>query len=167
MKGIVTEAYFLWHANCNNKIAYAPSIGNSTIKDLEKCKKYIDDFNYIFMREKSGSSIIEKLTGRDDIQDALDPTLLLTSDQWDRLTNKRYKGKKPYILCYTIGYEIMPIVQKLAKRLNMDIKVIAYDKYYYGKNITNYPSAGPIEFLDLIKNADFYVRILFMDYYFR
>lgn len=153
MKEIMTEVHFLWHKEFKNKIAYAPSLGSSTFKDISKYKKYIEKFDYIFMREKSGAAIIERLINKEPIQDVLDPTLLLTADEWKKVTNKKYKGKKPYLLCYSIGYEIMAIVRELGKRLDLEIKIIAYDNYYIGNNMVNYPSTGPIEFLDLVRDA--------------
>lgn len=88
------------------KISYAASIGLSEVDEnyALKMKKYLSDFNYISVREDAANKMLTKLTGRNDIKTLIDPTMLLTSKEWERVMKKPkiYKGEK-YILLYFLG----------------------------------------------------------------
>ena len=68
------------------RIAYAPSIGyNQTptkIIDIFK-KKYVNEIIFLSVREKHGAVLIKEATGR-DAHVVLDPSLLLTKEQWEK-----------------------------------------------------------------------------------
>ena len=65
------------------RVAYAASFGNEKIqdainsKDIEYLQPYLDNFDAVSVREKSGVSIIRKAWKRRDVEVVLDPTLLL------------------------------------------------------------------------------------------
>ena len=134
-------------------ISYAASFGIGTVntKKRNKYKKYLENMDTISVREKKGVEIIENLTGRKDINVNVDPTLLLTSDEWEKLEKKpsMYDGK-PYILTYFLGGKNEDVEKKIIKyaeenNLNI-IDVISKDSPYY--------NIGPSEFLYLEKNAN-------------
>ena len=69
---------------------YSGSFGISELEEQlkTKYKNGLKNFNYISVREDAGKKIIEKLTNRKDIDVLIDPTLLLTTEEWDKLIQK-------------------------------------------------------------------------------
>lgn len=145
------SVYFLAFANQDKRIAYAPSFGVSQIAPeyQEKYKKMISDIPFLSVREDEGANIIKNLTGR-EAPVLLDPTLLLTKEQWLRVAKKaKFKPEGKYIVTYFLGgmpEEYKKRIKKLAekKRLKLvslgDIK----EKYYL---------SGPDEFIDYISGC--------------
>lgn len=77
------EPYFLSFVKDGKKIAYAASIGHSQlpISLTQYYRRYLQEFDSISMREKQGSQIVSNLLGL-PIKTVLDPTLLLTPEEW-------------------------------------------------------------------------------------
>lgn len=139
----------------HKRISYAASFGVSYIpqKYEKNIKKYIKNFKSISVRENSGKKIIEELTGRTDVEVLIDPTMLLTPDDWDRVSNKpcqinKFNGKK-YILNYFLGdisCEVKNEIERFAKDNNCEIvNLLEKNDPFYG--------VGPSEFLYLEKHA--------------
>ena len=136
----------------NKIIAFAPSFGVNTIKDkdIDWYKKIISNIKYLSVREDAGKKIIEDLSKRNDAQVLLDPTMLLTSNEWDKIAckPKMLKSKK-YILNYFLG--------ELSESRKKEIEKIAKENQCEVINIMDqkspYYSCGPSEFLYLEKNA--------------
>ena len=87
------------------RIAYAPSFGVPTIPEgmQAELKGYLDGFSYLSARETQGSAIIRDIAGK-DAPVVLDPTLLLTADQWASMADHPANYPKGgYILCYCIS----------------------------------------------------------------
>ena len=137
------------------KISYAASIGISNISTTKNnfIADGLQNFKSISVREDSGKKIIEELTGRNDIEVLIDPTMLLTTEEWNKVSIKpknfdKLNGKK-YILNYFLG-ELSEVrkreIEKIAK--DNDCEIINL----LDKNDPFYIS-GPSEFLYLEKNA--------------
>ncbi len=144
------------------KAAYAPSFGVSEIP--EKYLKFYHDYlfriNYLSCREKSGIKLIKDISGRNSLH-VCDPTMLLSGKQWEELVlHPKYKNEK-FIFCYLLGNN--PKQRSLAKSLKelTELKIIALTHIdEYVKSDENYAdeapyNVGPIEFLDLIKHAEY------------
>lgn len=137
-------------------ISYAASFGTDTIagKKKKRYAKYLKRMDAISVREEKGKELAEYMTGRDDIYVHVDPTLLLTAEEWFPLEKEPvlYKGER-YILKYFLGERNKEIDWKLeeyAKKNNLTIiDVISKDSPYY--------NIGPSEFLFLERNADLIV----------
>lgn len=139
----------------NKKIAFSASIGVNSIPDnlKEKYARCINKFKCISLREDRGKEIIEELTGRKDVEVLIDPTMLLTSEEWDKVSNRpkqldKIKEEK-YILNYFLG-ELSDFrkkeIERIAKENNCHIINILdkKDPFYV---------SGPSEFLYLEKHA--------------
>lgn len=105
----VDPFYFLQFVSREKRIAYAPSIGlNGVRKDLQpKFKEYVSQFPKLSVREDKGRDIINQLTGL-TAKVVLDPTLLLTSEDWLEIAGKESCQKynleeNGYIFCYFLG----------------------------------------------------------------
>ena len=138
-------------------ISYAASMGilpdNDT--DKEKVKKLVSHLEKISVREEGLQRLLQSL-GFADVTLSLDPTLLLTSEQWDKhLPTERYTGDK-YVLVYVMGSNAFNLseIKKFAD--SKGLKMIVLRGYATTKETkTNITSAGPLEFVRLIKNAEY------------
>ncbi|HBJ12567.1 MAG TPA: hypothetical protein DDY53_04515 [Clostridiales bacterium] len=135
----------------NNKCAFSASFGVNKLEDISN--SYIENLNnikYISVREDAGKSIIERITGRNDVQVLIDPTMLLTSEEWSMLALRPhcYNNQK-YILNYFLGDisdNVKNKINDIAKKYDCDvINILDKNSQYY--------MCGPSEFLFLEKNA--------------
>ncbi len=152
---VFDKNYFLdFVSNDSKKIAYAPSIGLSSIDNKyvrENMGKLINKFECLSIREEQGKKIIKNITDK-NAEVVLDPTLLLEKDEWNQEFNlKGDKGK--YILYYCLGNNKnnYKTAKKIAEKLRKELKVIPTDILDYKKE--KIENCGPEEFLKLIYNA--------------
>lgn len=156
-------AFFLPEIKIQNKITYAASIGKIESKDLIKYKNYMEDFNYISMRENRGKVIVQNLVKDKEIVQVLDPVFLLKKEKWEEFTkNSVFKPKKKnYLLFYVVNKNYFSLcykhAKKVAKSLNLDILILnaSYSINSFRKNTIH--DAGPIDFVKLIANAKFII----------
>ena len=146
-----SEIDFLSFASDEKKISFSASIGADSLPDYatEKYKEYLNNFKSISVREESAKKIIEALTGRKDVELLVDPTMLLTVDDWEEISQKpNFNYDSKYILSYFLGgsKEYVDIIRSIAEKNSCKIIDI------YDKNSVFY-SCGPQHFLDLEKNA--------------
>ncbi len=155
-------AYFLRFAGEKQRIAYAPSIGLPKLPDeyIETFIAYINDFDYVSVREKQGAEIIKSLCNR-DAKVVLDPTLLIGRDFWLTLLDNRYKKPhKQYIFCYIFSdkKKYCDYLKKIQERTNLPIIYINVSNLSYdGLHAQKKEFVDPLEFLQLLKNATFVV----------
>lgn len=78
---------FLTFAPYTKRLSFAASFGVSSIPDTQKerFKLRLNGMRYISVREKQGINLVTDLTGRDDVDLAIDPTLLLQINKWEEL----------------------------------------------------------------------------------
>ena len=114
---------FLKFADKEKRISYAASFGVTEINNIKTKKIFKDnltEMRYISVREMAGAELVKNLTGR-DVPVVVDPTLLLSKKEWQKLelVPEWYKGKK-YILTYFLGNP-SPIIEDLAKKNNWKV----------------------------------------------
>ena len=154
----IDYTYFLDFVDENkNKIAYAPSFGvkqNEYPYQNNKLKNLLNRFDYISVREEDGKYIIKKLINK-SVKIVLDPTLLLEKKQWNEFV-KVDMNKTKYILCYFLGEQkyYWKYVKKLQKETGLEIRIIPIQPEAYFKKGTIESEVGPMEFLDLMANAE-------------
>ncbi len=146
------EIYFLRFVDFHKRIAYAPSFGITEIPEeyKELYKLYLSEIPYLSVRELSGAKIIKDLTGR-DVPVLIDPTMLLTKEDW-LLISKPHKNKpkNKYLIAYFLGKitkEGKKIIRFLSKKYNLRIVYISNKKY------RKFFIVSPQEFIDYINNA--------------
>lgn len=130
------------------KIAFSASFGVDSIPYDQQIVDCLNDFKAISVREEAGAKIIKNLTGRDAIV-LVDPTMLLTKEEWRKISKKPRGAKKGYILTYFISPKCDEAKAKLEK--------IRGDKEVYellNPNDKVSRTAGPSEFLWLFDHAD-------------
>lgn len=146
------DTYFAKFSSKEKNISYAASFGLDYIKDdlKDTYKNGLNNFNYISVREDRGKELVEELTVRKDAEVVLDPTMLLTEEEWEKIIKKPKKLiSKKYILTYFLGElstERQEEIKRIAKENNCDI-IDALDKK------GDFYTIGPSEFLYLEKNA--------------
>lgn len=154
------DPYFLkFGPDKARRIAYASSFGVSEIP--QHAKRYYQEalsrYLSIGVRENTAVELIENLTGQ-KAEWVLDPTLLLTKDQWLQVAKPIADlPQEPYILIYELGN--IPYIKQLAlhlsKETDMPIVRICQNAAPEDKEeeIINIIDAGPAEFLYIFDKA--------------
>ena len=136
------------------KIAYAPSFGLPRLPEgmEEELKGFLKDYSALSVREKRGKDILRAVTDL-PVYDVLDPTLLLTGEEWGELARPVEQGS--YILCYLIGdMSVMaPTVRRLAEETGLPVVQLAGSRKKVLDKAKMVYSAGPREFLGLFRDA--------------
>ena len=137
------------------KIAYAPSFGVGRLPEgmEEELRGYLQGFSHLSVRESSGRDIVREAAGR-EAQVVLDPTLLLTAEEWSRLAAERtVRGE--YILCYCISRSapLEPYVRRLAEETGLPIVQLCGTRRKLHPKARLVLDAGPAEFLSLFRDA--------------
>lgn len=148
----VDQDMFLKFSKKSKNISYSASIGISEIpkNKVDFFINGIENISYISVREEKGKEIIEELTGRKDVYVLVDPTMLLTIEEWDKVSKKPKMLKNDkYILNYFLG--------ELSKERKEEIERIARENDCEIINLLDKNSpfyvCGPSEFLYLEKHA--------------
>lgn len=141
------------------RISYASSFGclNIPTEFRKSYSELISKFEMISVRESSGVSLVRELTNLDAKQ-VLDPSLLLTGEEWRRMEILPKTNRK-YVVCY--GRVAMNFVHKLAHDMagsEYDVVRINGKFIDFFKNNEHYIlDAGPREWLGLIDAAEIVV----------
>ena len=150
IKDLRLEDYFLTFADDVKKNSISASFGVNEIPD--KYRSYYSDnlskFSKISVREESGAHIVKDLIGK-DVPVLIDPVMMLSQDEWIHVEKKpRVDISKPYILEYYLGEKIAAI-NEWAEENGYEV----YD--LMKKNEAKLYSAGPGEFISLVRHASF------------
>lgn len=154
--GVSPTYYLQFEKDPKNKIAYAPSFGTDGVANRFKKKvaNALNGIGYLSVREKSGKELIKALTGR-DAERLIDPTFLLTKQEWGSIGVNPLKHKEPYILLYIMqrDEEVFRFAEKL--KAKMGIRLIEISRYGYNPGFVDETlvSVGPDEFLGLFRDA--------------
>lgn len=144
------------------KMAYAVSLGVSNLD--EATKEYYHNclitYNAISVREYDLIELLSPLSSK-KIEWLLDPTLLLTRCDWDKICAPR-KYKEQYIFTYFLGNSNAQrqLVRDFANRKGIKIINLPHACGYFNDNDkyfgdTKELSASPADFISLIKNATY------------
>lgn len=157
------EPYFLTFApDSARKISFAASFGVSEIEPnlRERYKEYLSRFDFISVREKNACDMVKQLVGK-DAECVLDPTLLLTKDEWMKVARQYDSVPEHYVLVYTLfeSPAIFSLAKKVAKEKGISVLRITKRAYFvsYIEGISNVSDAGPAEFISLIAGADYII----------
>ena len=134
-----------------------PSVASRMKADLQK-------FSHIAVREQRSVELLGKLLGRDDIKLVVDPTYLLSAEEWEAFGNKaeiEFKVPERYIFCYFVGDRRADVYERMVqdvKRFTGIQDVITLECYdrtrvYGGGRL--YKDAGPYEWVYLLRHASY------------
>ena len=143
---------FLKYIDKKKRISYAASFGVDKIpfKLQQHFKDVLNNMEYITVREEAGAKIVKDLTGR-DVNIVVDPTLLLTKEDWLKIAKcPKWCKNNNYIIAYFIGSisnNRQKQIDNIAKNLNT--KVV----YLFSDTNLDWAKIGPNEFIYLIANS--------------
>lgn len=152
---IFSEKAFGSFAPKEKKVSFSASFGVNYVpeKDSElykMCKEKIEDIRAISVREEAGKDIIKKLTGREDVEVLVDPTMMLKSEEWEKVMRRPENLKTDrFIVKSFLGNSSdnsWKEICRIAEENDCEIIDIS------DKN-SPYYNMGPAEFLYLEKNA--------------
>lgn len=152
----VFKPYYYLNFARKKKISYAASINSDFYPDDFKLpvSELLKDFSHISVRENDGKVLLESFIQK-KIEVSLDPTLLLTANEWQIVANKRH-SRRLYVLCYFLSYNetYLEYARNFARQRNLPL-------YFFSTNNQYRPfadkmvAAGPSEFISYIRNASF------------
>lgn len=151
--------YFLTFADSGKKYSYAASIATNKIPDKLKTE-YINrlkDFSGISLREQSGADLVSELTGKQALVH-IDPSMLLTVNDWDKICTMPQQLKSPYILMFVVNEQknLLDYALKLSEEKNCKILWLNYfGKKHRSKRIKYISAVEITDFIGLIKNAEY------------
>lgn len=163
--GLPTNFYSLMFVpDSVNKVSYATSFGVSSIPWYQKKRTtaFLQRINYLSVRENQGAKIVEELSGR-KAKVVLDPTMLLTKEDWQKIIPDNRIISDDYIFCYFLGEKSTHrnIAEKVSKRLGIKIVTIPFldtfvetDKSFGDIKLYD---VGPDGFVNLIRNASYII----------
>lgn len=156
--------YFLDFESKAKKISYACSMGTKRISlsDFERnrIKNLLSNFTYVSVRDENTKESLKEICGYNfDIN--VDPTLLLSAREWTKLIEKNncVKRTKKYIFFYDLSHnrENWKIAKKMGRILKMQVVIsnVPYPRVIdetvsFKKQL----DCGPVDFINLIKNAE-------------
>lgn len=152
-------ANYLEFVNDGKKISYGASFGPKQLVWTEEDKKRIANdlkkYDNISVREQASFENVKALTGREaDIN--IDPTMLLTKEEWNNLIPKEKIVTEDYILFYTLNPDknMIKLVKEVSKILKLPVVITKFNNQYDAfSSFKKLYDTGPIEFLNLVKNA--------------
>jgi len=147
-------SYFLDFAPKGSKcISYAGSFGTSTInEDLNNnLEKLMKKYSRISVREQSAVDILESKKIKSNL--VLDPTLLLSADEWKKYIEISDNSNEKYILVYQLhnNKEFDKYVNKISKEKGLPI-------YILSTKLNSIVKKGKIIYLPSLKDFLYYIN---------
>lgn len=153
------SAYYLDFVENGKKISYAASFGPLKIDwnlyDKDKFSSLLSEYSAISVREKGSQERVRELTDCDcDIN--VDPTFLLTKEQWKSIQSDADYNDGRYILLYCLepSREQLNMAKAISEKLSLPILVTRYNnKNDMINGFVKKYDCGPLDFLSYIDNA--------------
>ena len=159
---------------CKLRFSVASSFAQKTLPERfrELYKRELCKFSAISVRENNGAYIINhELQIENNVKVLLDPTLLLSKEDWlNAIPRSDFRKKRPYILFYmwTYAFEPRPYIFDVVKffQEKEGYDVIALEGYTKPENahgvvMENCVNSTIPEFIDLFINADLVITSSF------
>ena len=156
--------FFSFLDSKTRRMSYAASFGRSDIKEysssqITQCKQLLQRFNIVTVREKDGVDICKKEFGVDAKQ-VVDPTLLLSEQEYEELANKgkTFNHGKPYVFTYLLDpdNDKIKLIKQFSKDKNMEIvNILPPKKKFQSKLIEEFVYPHVYDILSGFKNASF------------
>lgn len=154
-----SEAYYLPFVTSGKRISYAASFGPLKIDwakyDKEGITSMLSKYDAISVRETGSADNVETLLGsRPEVH--VDPTFLLTADEWRKVQSDANYNDGKYILLYCLepSKQQLQWAEQIGKKLNLSVVVTRYNNKndWFNPFVHRYES-GPRDFLSLIDHA--------------
>ncbi len=161
-RGLKDRNYFFLDFLSKNQVrmSYASSLGNPNISPIlyPSVKKLLEPFCAISTREEDGAKVLSSITGRNVVQ-VIDPTLLLSADEWMNETRHEPIVKGEYILYYGFdkSQQCKEMIDVLKSKLNIPVVAVAVTQTIPYRVDRFIRDAGPREFLNLFRYASYVI----------
>ena len=146
------------------RIAYAASIGTKQLcqNEVNIFIEKVSKIDAVSVREVTAQSELMSSWGQKAIDVTLDPVLLRSRKEWESDISDLARKKEKYILAYLVeeDQEYRKIVKDLSKMTGLKIIHFESRKKYNNVLYSAY-TEGPLEFVNLIKNAEYVVTTSF------
>lgn len=161
--------YFLDFAQNKKRISYASSIGVSSIPDERKTqmRDLLMRYEHIGVREETAVKVLSELTGRDDIVQVLDPTFLLTKEDWLEAAKDaqlEFEPPERFIFALILGNNpwYNEQMKDVAARAGLHNIILlrsneSEEADFCIEGARVYKNAGPKEFLQLLERSSLVV----------
>lgn len=154
------KVYYLGFAPKGKKrVAYAGSFGKNDFTEIETAimKEYLAQYDSISVREDDGFNILQRLGFNNGVH-VVDPTLLLSGDEWKSFASSHKKPKPGYIFVYNLNRNqlIKQIAVRLSKQTGLRIINFA-DTYDFIPGAKNRLVNNAFDFINHIAGADYVV----------
>lgn len=124
----IEDAYLKFAAKWECKrVAYAASFGTDiweyTEKQTNECKSLIKKFDAVSVREYSGVKLVDMQFNVKAIR-VLDPTMLLSSEDYNAFVSTNDEQGQPYLLVYILDMtkEKKEIIEQISKKCQLKIR---------------------------------------------
>lgn len=154
-------AFFLPFEIGVRKVGYGISLGNAMQCNLSPYVRYMAAFDAISFRESHANAIVRQM-GIATNGVVCDPVFLKSAAFWERLAYESqvdYSRCNPYMAVYLLDKENMSeelrLVHGISRKLGLEVRIInaGYSRHTLEKGTIL--DAGPLEFLNLWRNAGF------------
>ncbi|MBQ6831769.1 MAG: polysaccharide pyruvyl transferase family protein [Oscillospiraceae bacterium] len=144
------------------KIAYAASLGMTELNDRQQkaFEHSLKDYTAISVREQDSVDMISMYAPCPVVHTA-DPSMLLTSQQWDQLCSARVV-QEPYIFSFLLGTgeAARRLVREFANTNHIKVVSLPHFPQAYHKEDKNFADINlydisPAQFVSLIKHAEY------------
>ena len=159
-KALFSDKVFGSFVSKHKRVSLSASIGVDFLPKIPEryhlSQKYLKEMNGISVREYKSKELVKELSGREDVEVLIDPTMFISTEEWDSISLKPdfIEDGEEYILKYFLGEseEEHKKLQKFADEHNYKIIDI-------GDTNSEFYDIGPSEFIYLEKNA----KLVFTD----
>ena len=158
LNGRYDEAYFLSFVTGKPRTAYAASFGRTdfTPQILAEYKKLLSTYSDIAVRENSAVDLLTQM-GIPCAGQVLDPTLLLTGEEWSKRIKRNIEGK--YVLVYQLHNNpvLTDYALRFARHTGLPLYRISptFHQIRRGGKFVYLPDLD--EFLSYIKNCTYFL----------
>lgn len=111
---------FLSESDKRKRIAYAASFGKErdyiSPENMSECRRLFGRFDAVSVREAEGVDIVRRDFGREQVEKVLDPTLLLSVDDYNNIICPSDRHASPYIASYILDqtYDKSAVVERIS-----------------------------------------------------
>lgn len=144
------------------KAAYAVSLGytDRCEEEIAFYKRNMEGFSQIGVRESTDIEFVRQCTdGKVPVKHVLDPTLLLEKQDWQKFLVPKAQSKR-YILAFIFmnDKKAVSAARELSDKMGLPVYTIGQGlRKYNQENFRVISGVGPIEWLNLINEAEFIV----------
>lgn len=140
------------------KASFASSFGRSSLPEDEReyVKKLLGCFKMLSVREDSGRLILKDIFPEKNIEQILDPTLLVPAEEWRKIATQSGKEENKYVLIYPmsgIDEKLFYVARKVAIEIGAVVKILSPGIKNYKQCDETLRFQSPERFLELIDNA--------------